>query len=116
MSIRRVAALAMPLFLAGCGTIHFDVPPGTRLKLLERDAPASVRIERSVWYALWGGVELSENHTAPLIREFDLVEVRLHNQYTFLDVLINTFASLLSFSRRTVIVEGNPAPGEERTE
>ncbi len=95
--------------LTGCGTIHFDVLKGKRVKLLERDAPTSVCIERPIWYALWGGIALSENHTAPFIDSHDLVEVKLHNQQSLWDSIINTFTVILSFSRRTMVIEGNPA-------
>ena len=105
--------LGMLLVLPGCGTVHFDVPEGSRVKLLEVDAPASVRVERFVWYALWGGVELSDNHTASMIGEAGLVEVRIQCTYTFWDTVLNTFTSLLSFSGRRVIVEGNPGPGRK---
>jgi hypothetical protein len=95
--------------IAGCGTIHFDVPEGRRVKLLEVDAPTSVRVERTVWFALWGGKPLSDNHTASIIAEYNLKEVRLHNLYSTSDSIIDTFTSIVSFSRRRIIVEGNPA-------
>ena len=100
--------------MAGCGTVHFDVPEGARVKLLEVDAPTSVRVERTVWYALWGSKPLGDNHTASIIAEHHLTEVRLHNQYAASDVIINTFTSIASFSRRRIIVEGNAAGGVTR--
>jgi len=96
---------------AGCGTVHFDVPEGARVKLLEVDAPTSVRVERTCWYALWGAKPLGDNHTASMIAEHQLTEVRLHNQYSASEVIINTFTSIVSFSRRRIIVEGNAAAG-----
>lgn len=111
--VRRLscAALAVALIASatGCGTVHFDVPEGSRVKLLELDAPTSVRVERTVWYALWGAKPLDDNHTASIIAEHHLTEVRLHNLYNASDVLINTFTSIFSFSRRRIIVEGNTA-------
>ena len=107
----RAVLLLLALVTTGCGTVHFDVPEGARVKLLEIDAPASVRVERTCWYALWGAKPLGDNHTASMIAENHLAEVRLHNQYSASDVIINTFTSIVSFSRRRIIVEGNTAAG-----
>lgn len=98
--------------LPACGTIYFDVPEGRRVLLLDRDAATKVRVERVVWYVGWGAEPLNENHTAPFIAELGLVEVRLYNEQSTWDSIINVFTSLLSFSRRTMIIEGNPAKGE----
>jgi hypothetical protein len=94
---------------AGCGTVHFDVPEGRRVKLLEVDAPTSIRVERTVWYALWGDKPLEDNHTASIIAEYSLKEVRMSNGYSLSDSIIDTFTSIVSFSRRRIIVEGNPS-------
>ena len=107
--LRIVLLTATLVVLTGCGTIVFDVPQGTRVKLLERDAPTSVRVERTIWYALWGNEPLSENHTAPFIEEYNLVEVKLHNQQSTWDSILSMFTSIVSISRRTMIIEGNPA-------
>ncbi len=110
MRIVPALLLSAPLMAAtGCGTIHFDVPPGRTVKLLDQDAPTSVRVERVVWYALWGDKPLSDNHTASIIAQYNLSEVRLHNLYSFSDSVIDTFTSIVSLSRRRIIVEGNPA-------
>jgi hypothetical protein len=91
----------------GCGTIHFDVPRGTRVRLLELDEPTSIHIEKTVWFALWGAEPLSDNHTASLIAGYDIKECRLSNRYSLSDSLINTVTSIFSFSRRRMIIEGN---------
>jgi len=100
------------LAVAGCGTVHIDAPEGRRVKVLERDAPTSVHIEETVWYFAWGGVDLSDTHTATIIEKNNLDEVKLHVTYNFGDSLINTFATLLSFNRRRIIIDGNPAKKE----
>jgi hypothetical protein len=108
--MKRIAPLlGLALLLPACGTIYFDVPAGRRVKLLERDAPTTVRVEQTIWYAGWGAKPLTNNHTAPIIEEHDLAEVRLYNQQTALDSIINAVVVFLSFSRRTMRVEGNPA-------
>jgi hypothetical protein len=99
----------MLVVAAGCGTVHLDAPEGRRVKVLERDAPTSVHVEETVWYFAWGGVDLSDTHTAAIIEKHDLAEVKVHVTYDFSDSLINTFATLLSFNRRRIIIDGNPA-------
>jgi len=109
-------ALAPTLLLlaavAGCGTVHLDAPEGRRVKVLDRDAPTTVHVEETVWYFAWGGVDLSDTHTATIIEKHDLAEVKLHVTYDFSDSLINTFATFLSFSRRRIIIDGNPVRKE----
>ena len=104
------ACLLLALGAGGCGTVHFDVPEGARVKLLEVDAPVAVRVERTCWFALWGAEPLDDNHTASIIAEHRLTEVRLHNEYSASDAIINTFTSIFSFSRRRIVVEGNTSP------
>jgi hypothetical protein len=107
--LRWIAPLALLLGLSGCGTVYFDVPEGRRVKLLDQDAPTTVHVEKPIWYPLWGAEPLSDNHTANIIAEYNLKEVRLHNRYSLSDSIINTFTSIFSFSRRRMVVEGNPA-------
>jgi len=94
--------------MTGCGTVHLDVPPGRTVTLLDQDQPASVRVERTVWYALWGGKPLSDNSIAATIQERNLTQVRVTVVQNFWDTVINAVTCYFSFVRRTVIVEGNP--------
>ena len=110
--LKPLATGLLLLSVAGCGTVHLDAPEGRRVKVLERDAPTTVHVEETVWYFAWGGVDLSDTHTATIIQKHDLAEVKLHVTYDFSDSLINTFATFLSFSRRRIIIDGNPAGKE----
>jgi hypothetical protein len=74
---------------------------------LTRDDPAAVRVEHTIWYALWGGKVMNENHTAPFIATNQLVEVKMYTELSVADNLINPFTSIFSFSRRTLVIEGN---------
>jgi hypothetical protein len=87
---------------------QIEAAPGTAVRFLDADAPTSVRDERVVWYALWGGKPLSDTSTAGTIARHGLREVRVGTELTFRDPLVNTFTSLVSVVRRTVVVEGNP--------
>jgi len=103
---RTVVALGL-LLASACGTVHIEVPPGRTVTLLDQDQPASVRIERHVWFALWGGKPLSDNSTLADIREHHLTQVRVTVVQGFWDTVINMVTCYVSFVRRTVIIEGN---------
>jgi hypothetical protein len=104
---QRLLIAATSLLLAGCGTVHFDAPQGQRVKLLTQDDPAAVRVEHTIWYAWWGGKVMNGNHTAPFIATNQLVEVKMYAELSVADNLINPFTSVFSFSRRTLVIEGN---------
>jgi hypothetical protein len=107
--VAKFLALSIGInFLAGCGTVVFDVSQGAKVKLLEVDAPVSITVERTIWYSLWGGIPLDDNHTASIIGYYNLKEVRMHTEYSVSDSIIDTFTSIVSYSRRRIIVEGNP--------
>jgi hypothetical protein len=106
-SLRRVLFLALMTATAGCGEVHFDVPEGTRVRLLEIDAPTSLHVERTVWYGLWGDQPLGDNHTASMIDYNKFKEVRMSNGYSTSDTIINTFTSIVTLSRRRIIIDGN---------
>ena len=101
-------SLCLALLLCACGAVQIEAPPGGAIRMLDPDAPASVRDERVVWYALWGGKPLSDTSTAGTIARHGLKEARVGTELTFWDALVNTFTSLVSVVRRTVVVEGNP--------
>jgi hypothetical protein len=107
ISMNHLVVATACLLATGCGTVHFDVPSGQRVKLLTEDDPVAVRVEHTVWYALWGYKALSENHTAPFIATNQLVEVKMYTELSVLDSIINPFTSIFSFSRRTLVIEGN---------
>jgi hypothetical protein len=50
---------------------------------------------------------LNENHTAPLIANNHLAEVKMFTEASVTDSLINPLVSIFSFSRRTLVIEGN---------
>jgi hypothetical protein len=100
------AALSL-LLAAGCGTIRLEVPKGREVRLLEEDEPADVRVQRAVWFWLWGGRPISNNSTVPEVLEHDLVEMRMRTEQTLTDNLTILFTVWFSIVRRTLIVEGN---------
>lgn len=91
----------------GCGTMYLDAPKGSDIKMLPQGVPAQVRIEKKVWFKWWGAEPLDDPHTASIIAENELKEVRLYMTNTFTDGLANIIPGMIGFPRRTLIVEGN---------
>lgn len=109
----RAATLgAMAVSLAGCGDIYLDAPRGAHVTLLGEKFPAKIHEERVVWFKYWGNEPFSEadTHAATIIQDRQLTSVRIYMVNTFTDGLISTFTGPLGFPRRTLVVEGNPAP------
>ncbi|HTO08682.1 MAG TPA: hypothetical protein VMR86_16665 [Myxococcota bacterium] len=101
-------SICLALALCACGAVQIEAPPGRPVRMMDFDAPASVRDERVVWYALWGGKPLSDTSTAETIARHGLREVRVGTELTPWDTVVNALTSLVSVVRRTVVVEGNP--------
>jgi len=111
--IRHTAAqltLGLLFFsLTGCGIIHMNAPSGSRVKLLTNNAPASVRVEQTVWYKWWGldPINPSEAEGGTIIAREGLTEARMQMTNTFTDSLVTLVTGIFGFPRRTLIVEGN---------
>ena len=102
------SAIACLLLLCGCGTVRLEVPPGHgNVRMLEVDEPAEIRVQRTVWFWLWGGKAISDNTSKTEIEQYDLKEVRLRTEQTLLDNILTPICAVVSIVRRTLIVEGN---------
>lgn len=107
-TLRAIAGLTLLLYSGGCGTVRLEVPPGyDSVRILEIDEPAEIRVERTVWFWLWGGKPISDNTTRTEIETYDLKEVRLRTEQTLLDNILTPICAVVSIVRRTLIVEGN---------
>ena len=98
--------IAVNLF-SGCGTVRLEVPEGHEVRLLTQDESAEIRVERTVWFWLWGARPISDNTTKSDIEKYNLKEVRAYTTQTMTDNLLLMITSLVSIVRRTLIVEGN---------
>ncbi len=98
--------------LVGCGDIYLDAPRGADIRLLAEKSPAKVRVEQVVWFKYWGYKPFSEaeTHAATIIQDRHLTTARIYMVNTFTDGIISTFTGPVGFPRRTLVVEGNPAP------
>jgi hypothetical protein len=107
---RGLLAASVFVLMAGCGTVHIEVPAGHTVTMLDQDRPAAIKVERTLWYALWGGKPLSDNSTAAVIQQYHLTQVRVTVVQGFWDTVVNGVTCYFSFVRRTMIIEGNPGP------
>ena len=98
------------LSLTGCGTLYMNAPADSDIKLLTRNAPAKVKVEKHIWFKWWGGEPLhpEEVQAANIIRDAGLKEARITMTNTFVDGLYSIIPGMFGFPRRTLIVEGNP--------
>ncbi len=105
--LTKLSPLYLSLLLTACGTVHLNAPSDQSVKLLDRKAPASVYIEKTVWFKWWGSEAIDPPDTATIIKENQLKEVRLYMTNTLMDGLCNVFPGMIGFPRRTLIIEGN---------
>lgn len=110
MLVRFYIVLFCALSITGCGTLYMNAPPDSDVKLLSRNAPATVKIEKKIWFKWWGGQPLhpEEVHAATIIKAEGLKEARITMTNTFVDGLYSIIPGIFGFPRRTLIVEGNP--------
>jgi len=104
--MRIVLIGLLVLSWSGCGTVYMDAPP-KGVRLLARDAPAEVRVQRTVWFKWWGNAPKSDNHAASMIEAEGLKEARVTMTNTAADSIIGVFTGIVGFPRRSLIVEGN---------
>ena len=107
--IRWLYLFSCLFLLSGCGTVRLEVPEGRDVRLLEKEDYASVRVERTVWFWLWGARPISDNSTIQDIEEYNLKEVRLQTEQSMTDNITNVLLIWSTIVRRTMTVEGNPA-------
>ena len=106
-AIRIFSVLICVLLFSGCGTVRLEVPEGHEVRILAQDESAEIRVERTVWFLLWGARPISDNTTKSDIEKYNLKEVRAYTTQTMTDNLLLIVTSLVSIVRRTLIVEGN---------
>lgn len=98
--------IAVNLF-SGCGTVRLEVPEGREVRMLAQNESAEIRVERIVWFWLWGARPISDNTTKSDIEKYNLKEVRAYTTQTMTDNIVLIMTSFVSIVRRTLIVEGN---------
>jgi len=84
---------AASLLLAGCGTVHFDAPPGQRVRLLTRDDPTEVRWSTNL-VCVVGRQSVERKPHRAVHATNQLVEVKMFTELSVGDNLINPITSI----------------------
>ena len=106
-NLRLLCIFACILLFSGCGTVRMEVPEGHEVRVLARNESAEIRVERTVWFWLWGARAISDNTTKSDIEKYNFKEVRAYTTQTMTDNIVLMFTSLVTIVRRTMIIEGN---------
>ena len=105
--IRFLCICTWILLFSGCGTVRMEVPEGHEVRVLARNESAEIRVERTVWFWLWGARAISDNTTKSDIEKYKFKEVRAYTTQTMTDNILLMITSFVSIVRRTMIIEGN---------
>lgn len=84
----------LPLFSFGCFTHEHTIGGGPHV---------GQEVVEHQWYALWGGVRISDEKDAGEIAGTDSFKVI--TQFTPIDCIINFFTGIVSIYRRTIIIK-----------
>jgi hypothetical protein len=104
---RSSCILICLILFSSCGTVRLEVPKGQDVRLLMNAESSEVRVERTVWFWLWGAKPISDNSIKSEVEKHNLKEVRAYTTQTMTDNIVTLVTSLVSITRRTLVIEGN---------
>ena len=104
---RSFCILVCLILFSSCGTVRLEVPEGQEVRLLMNDESSEIRVERTVWFWLWGAKPISDNSIKSEVDKYNLKEVRAFTTQTMTDNIVTLVTSIVSITRRTLIIEGN---------
>lgn len=107
IKLRSFCVLTCLILFSSCGTVRLEVPEGQEVRLLMSDESSEIRVERTVWFWLWGAKPISDNSIKSEIEKYNLKEVRAYTTQTMTDNFVTVVTSIVSITRRTLIIEGN---------
>ena len=95
------------LMFSSCGTVRLEVPKGQDVRLLMEAESSEIRVERTVWFWLWGAKPISDNSIKSEVEKYNFKEVRAYTTQTMTDNIVTLVTSIISITRRTLVIEGN---------
>ncbi|MFA5924844.1 MAG: hypothetical protein WC856_26770 [Methylococcaceae bacterium] len=95
--------------LAGCFNTELIAPDNAKVQVISSEKPVAYQKQYRNWYLLWGAFPLYVTQPEDLIKENNLVEVRVQTKDTVMDGIISFFSAQISLLPQTVVVEGNYA-------
>ena len=107
--MKKIISTILVFSFIGCYAVRYAAPAGKEVNTIDEVTPARIKVEKKVWYALWGLVPLTDNSTADLIQKYNLKNVRAQSKMTVIDILISAILGNFSIVTLTVEVEGEPS-------
>lgn len=105
--LRSFCILVCLLMFSSCGTVRLEVPKGQDVRLLMVAESSEIRVERTVWFWLWGAKPISDNSIKSEVEKYNFKEVRAYTTQTMTDNIVTLVTSIVSITRRTLVIEGN---------
>lgn len=107
--MKKIISIILLISFIGCYSVKYATLPNTDVKVLSETEYGKVKVEKKVWYALWGLIPITDNSTADIIQKYNLKRVKAESKIKFLDFVINYFTSFATIVCLTLEVEGEPA-------
>jgi hypothetical protein len=107
--MKKIVAIILIFSFIGCYAVRYVAPTGVQVKTMDELSPAKVKVQKRVWYALYGLIPITDNSTADLIQKYNLKNVRATSKFTILDYIISAFTGGVTIVTLTIEVEGEPS-------
>lgn len=96
-----------------CYSVRYVAGPNQEVKVMAQTEYGKVKVQKRVWYALYGLIPLTDNSTADIIQRYDFKSVKVESKMTFIDFLLFFALNFLliptTVTTMTIEVEGEPA-------
>ena len=107
--MKKIVATILIFSFISCYAVRYVAPVGKDVKTLHEGQVVPLKVQKKVWYALWGLVPITDNSTADLIQKYNLKNARAESKVTFIDFLISAVLGNFSIVTLTIEVEGEPS-------
>ena len=104
--MKKIVSIMILLSFIGCYAVRYVAPPQQDVKLMSEVDVGKVKLQKKVWYAVWGLVPITDNSTEDLIQKYNLKNVKAKSYISFLDWIISAFTGSFSIVCLTIEVEG----------
>ena len=111
--MRSILLITISLLLTGCFTTTLVAPENMPVRILPQNERASFQTEFKDWYIFAGIIPIYRHDLATLIKDEQLVEVRVRTEDRISDGVITFATEMLGFILpifpQSLVVEGNTA-------
>lgn len=106
--MKKLIAIIILFNFIACYAVRYVAPPQKEVKLMSETDAGKVKLQKRVWYALYGLVPITDNSTEDLISKYNLKNVKAKSYMSFIDYLISAFTGYFTIVTLTIEVEGEP--------